>query len=43
MKEVGQAVHEVTTLDPAKKITLIGIANWSTITNNHLLTKVVSH
>ena len=42
MKEVGKAAQDVTTLDPKKKITLIGIANWSTVTNSHLLTQIVS-
>ena len=42
MKLIGEAVNEMAfTLDPNKKFTLLGISNWSTITNNHLLTKNV--
>ncbi len=36
MKNIGLAVKEQT-LDPKKNLVLLGIANWSTIRNNHLL------
>lgn len=42
MKLIGEAANEMAfTLDPNKKFILLGIANWSTITNNHLLTRFV--
>jgi hypothetical protein len=38
MKLIGEGVGEVaSTLDPDQNIVLLGIANWCTIRNNHLL------
>ena len=36
MKNIGEAVKEQT-LDPKKNLVLLGVANWTTIRNNHLL------
>lgn len=36
MKLIGEGVKEYT-VDPKKNLILLGIANWSTIRNNHLL------
>lgn len=42
MKEVGEAVREnISALDPNKQIVLLGIANWATIRNSHLMEKKV--
>jgi transient receptor potential cation channel subfamily M protein 2 len=42
MKHMGESASEMEyTLDPNRKLILLGIANWSTIRNNHLLTKNV--
>ena len=44
MKGVGRAVREnVSALDPKKQIVLLGIANWMTIRNRHLLEKEVKN
>lgn len=36
MKIIGEGVKEYT-LDPEKKLILLGISNWATVRNNHLL------
>ena len=42
MRVVGEVIkNDILALDPKKKIPLIGITNWSTITNNHLLINVI--
>jgi hypothetical protein len=42
MKEVGEAVREnISALDPTKQIVLLGIANWTTVKNSHLLERKV--
>ena len=42
MKNIGEAVKEtISTLDPNKKMVLLGITNWTTIKNNHKLIKQV--
>jgi hypothetical protein len=38
MKIVGEAL-QVAPLKPDEKIITLGIANWCTVTNNHLLIK----
>lgn len=38
MKIVGEAI-KVAPLKPDEKIVTLGIANWCTVTNNHLLIK----
>jgi hypothetical protein len=38
MRIIGEGVNEMATaVDPEKKITLLGITNWTTITNFHML------
>jgi hypothetical protein len=38
MKLMGEAMRDVaSTLSPDKQIVLLGIANWTTIRNNHIL------
>lgn len=42
MKLVGEAANEMAyTLNPNKRFVLLGIVNWTTIINNHMLTKNV--
>ena len=38
MKHVGEAISS-TSLDPDNKIVVLGIANWTTVSNNHDLLK----
>lgn len=38
MKHVGEAIY-ATSIDPTKKIVILGISNWCTVKNNQLLTK----
>ena len=40
MQLVGEAVKEnITSLDPSKRISLLGVTNWTTLLNNETLTK----